>query len=128
MIEKLDGFTADGYGNVIGTEQDLTDGDVCRIDDKIERRWYAPGPAPVPQPIALTQLGFITLCQEAGGMTDDMLVLCKNDAALAAMWIKFNAAATIEKTDNRIPAALQALEALGYLPNKAKTVLDNWPV
>ena len=39
-ILKLDGFTADGFGNVIGSESDLIDGDVCRIDNTIEQRWY----------------------------------------------------------------------------------------
>lgn len=46
MIERLDGFTAEGHGNVIsGTPQP---GDVIRIDGKIEQRVPA---APVsPQP------------------------------------------------------------------------------
>lgn len=53
LIEKLDGFTADGFGNVIGTEQDLVDGDVMRITngrDVSEQRYYAPVPMPPPVP------------------------------------------------------------------------------
>ena len=55
MIQKLDGFTADGFGNVIGTEQDLVAEDVMRITDNAgisETRYYPrPAPQPVPEPI-----------------------------------------------------------------------------
>jgi hypothetical protein len=44
LVEKLDGFTADGKGNVIGTEADVSDGDVVRIDGRIEQRYRAPAP------------------------------------------------------------------------------------
>ena len=55
MKQKLDGFTADGFGKVIGTEQDLVAGDVMRITDNAgisETRYYPrPEPQPVPEPI-----------------------------------------------------------------------------
>lgn len=52
-IEKLDGFTADGAGKVVGGASDLVDGDVMRVDDRIEQRYRAPAPvedAPTPAP------------------------------------------------------------------------------
>lgn len=39
MIDRLDGFTADGFGNIV--EGDPQEGDVIRIDDRIEQRYYA---------------------------------------------------------------------------------------
>jgi len=50
-IVKLDGFTVDGLGNVIGAEQDLVAGDVCRINGKIEQIWSPPAPLPEPAPV-----------------------------------------------------------------------------
>lgn len=47
MIERLDGFTNEGLGNVIAG--DLVAGDVVRINGKIEQRWY-PTPEPAPPP------------------------------------------------------------------------------
>lgn len=41
-IERLDGFTADGFGNVI--EGEPQDGDVVRIEGIEERRYYEPKP------------------------------------------------------------------------------------
>ena len=55
MKQKLDGFTADGFGKVIGTEQDLAAGDAMRITDHAgvsEMRYYPrPEPPTVPEPI-----------------------------------------------------------------------------
>lgn len=51
IIEKLDGFTADGFGNVIGDASALVDGDVMRITNGAsvtERRFYAPPPVAPP--------------------------------------------------------------------------------
>jgi hypothetical protein len=45
-LVKLDGFTADGLGNVVGAEQDLVDGDVCRNAAGDEFRYYNPGEEP----------------------------------------------------------------------------------
>jgi hypothetical protein len=45
-MERLDGFTADGKGNVIAGQ--IQDGDVVRIDGRIEQRYYAPVAEPPP--------------------------------------------------------------------------------
>lgn len=71
-MERLDGFTADGKGGVVSG--DPQDGDVVRIDGKIEQRYYAPQPDPMPAPNNAgnpyfpgwrpkTQLGFWGLVQ-----------------------------------------------------------------
>lgn len=60
-------------------------------------------------------------------MTDAMLVAARNDANLAAMWIKLEMAMGVERDDADTAAGLAALAALGYLPNGAQAVLDAWP-
>lgn len=54
IIEKLDGFTADGFGNVIGSQNDLSDGDIERVTLEngliTERRFYASVVQPPSQP------------------------------------------------------------------------------
>lgn len=82
---------------------------------------------PEPEPQPLTQIEFITLCQLAGGMTDEMLVASKSDAALAAMWIKFDMAPTITRDAADVQAGIAGLAALGYLPNGAEAVIAAWP-
>ncbi len=85
-------------------------------------------PPPPLVPIPLTEIGFITLCQEAGGMTDAMLVACDADPAFKAMWIKFKAATQIDKVDPRVQAGLTGLNAAGYLPSGVDAVNNAWPV
>lgn len=57
IIERLDGFTADGFGKVVsGNPQD---GDVIRIDKRVEQRYYAPvkpEPKPTPKPVTKEQI------------------------------------------------------------------------
>lgn len=76
---------------------------------------------------SLSQIGFITLCQEAGGMTDAQLVACEADANFKALWIKFQAAQTIDQIDPRVQAGLAGLATAGYLPNGAAAVNAAWP-
>jgi hypothetical protein len=46
-IERLDGFTADGFGNVISGQPQ--NGDVIRVGGTVERRYYAePSPTKAP--------------------------------------------------------------------------------
>lgn len=84
-------------------------------------------PTPNLIPIPLTEIGFITLCQEAGGMTDAQLVACKSDPIFAAMWIKFQAAPEISLSDKRVSDGISALGQAGYLPNGAEVVAAAWP-
>lgn len=79
-----------------------------------------------PAPLSKTQ--FVKLCQRAGGTSDTMLVQARADEQLSAMWIKIELADRVEKADPDLQEGLQALEALGYLPNGADAVMSSWPV
>lgn len=90
--------------------------------------WINPVLAPAPpQYKPQSQIEFITLCQDIGGMTDDMLVACQSDALFAAMWIKFRASSVVERSDARIQRCLAGLVQAGYLPNGADAVNAAWP-
>lgn len=112
---------------------------VTQVDDGsvdgatlIDGKWTNPAAAnPVTrqsQYQSLSQIGFITLCQEAGGMTDAMLVVCQGDGNFAAMWIKFRAADQLDHADGRVQAGLAGLALAGYLPNGVAAVNAAWPV
>ena len=92
---------------------------------------YHPIPAPTPSgpsgPQSLTKLAFIRLCQSAGGMTPEMTVAAYNDANLQYMWLMFEIATGVERDDTDTQGGLDALAALGYLPNGAEAVIDAWP-
>ena len=75
----------------------------------------------------LTHLEFLNLCQTQGGMTDEMLLAAKADSSLSVFWIKFELATGISKDDPDTIAGLTALKSLGYLPNGAIAVIENWP-
>jgi hypothetical protein len=77
---------------------------------------------------SLSKLEFMELVQSAGGMTDAQLVAAHNNAALAALWIKFDRAPEqIHKDHPLVAPGLAALAALGYIPNGAQALLDAWP-
>lgn len=78
-------------------------------------------------PIRLSKTKFVKHVQNAGGMTDSMLVSCKEDQNLKPLWIKLELADEVHKNDPDTIAGLQALDQLGYLPNGFQVVLDNWP-
>ena len=92
---------------------------------------YHPIPAPTPPapsgPQSLTRLAFIRLCQTAGGMTPEMTVAAYNDVNLQYMWLMFEIATGVERDDTDTQGGLDALAALGYLPNGAQAVIDAWP-
>jgi len=100
-------------------------GEQWEITDKVKRLVR---PAAGSEPLPLNQVDFIKLCQEAGGMTDDMLVACESDNRIKAFWIKFDRAPVLHKTDPRTQAGIAALAALGYLPNGAAAMNSGWPV
>lgn len=81
-------------------------------------------PPPAPRP--LTRLQFVALVQQAGGMTDEQLVAATDDPVLRALWIKLDLATAVELTDPATTAGLQAMQALGHLPD-AQAVIDAWP-
>lgn len=92
--------------------------------------WVVPPPSPPPEPVPvpLGRLTFIMLAQEAGGMTDTMLVTAQKDERFEAFWTKFQMASTVERDHKVTSDALQALQATGYLPNGAAAVEAAWPV
>lgn len=81
---------------------------------------------PPPAPRALTRLQFVTLVQQAGGMTDEQLVAAHEDPNLKPLWIKLTMATAVERDDPATTAGLQAMQALGHLPS-AQAVTDAWP-
>ena len=88
-------------------------------------KWKA---APVvTQPALLTKLGFIELCQSAGGMSDAQLIAARNDPAFGALWIKLDLATDVNKSHPATTAGLTGLNAAGYLPKGVKAVLSAWP-
>ena len=92
---------------------------------------YLPVTDPVPHvdpvPQKLGKVEFIELVQQAGGMTDAMLVMAHNDPKLGAFWIKFQMASLVERDFPTTEQALMALVGLGYMPSGAEAVLAAWP-
>lgn len=84
-------------------------------------------PDPIKQPALLTKLGFVELCQSAGGMTDAMLVAARTNPAFAALWIKLDLAANVNKQHDATLAGLTGLQLAGYLPAGVEAVLSAWP-
>lgn len=87
-----------------------------------------PLPDPEPAPRELSRMEFVNLVQTAGGMSDEQLVAAHGDTNLAAMWLKLQLAAAVDRDDPNTAAGLGGLEALGYLPNGAAAVIEAWPV
>ena len=92
---------------------------------------YTNPPSPqAPDPVykAITEIEFIILCQNAGGMTDNMLVACQDDPRCKAMWIKFKASTTLNKDNALVQSGLTSIAQYGYLPNGVAAVNAAWPV
>ena len=102
----------------------------ARGDSYANGEFTRPKPAPiVATPKAATKLEFVEMCQEFGGMTDEKLVAAWEDAALKALWIKFELATKLAHDSDNVSNGLAAMEAKGYLDEGGKeTVLNNWIV
>lgn len=88
-------------------------------------------PPPLVVPVVyrdLTEIEFIELCQEAGGMTDDQLVACQSDPQCTALWIKFRAAPLLSRSNAPVQKGLTKLGSLGYLPNGVDIINAMWPM
>jgi hypothetical protein len=85
-------------------------------------------PDPITTDAVLTEIAFIILCQDAGGMTDNMLVACQDDPRCKAMWIKFKASTTLSKDNALVQSGLTSIAQYGYLPNGVAAVNAAWPV
>lgn len=85
-------------------------------------------PTPVVMPAGLTHLQFILHVQDVGGVSDADLVAAKADPNLAAFWLKFDMATSLERDNPTTQAGLQALVMTGHLTEQARqAVIDEWP-
>lgn len=96
-------------------------------DGSILEEWETPDTVIETQPALLTKLGFVELCQTAGGMTDAKLVEARTDPTFAALWIKLDLAANVNKQHDATLAGLAGLAQAGYLPAGVAAVLSAWP-
>lgn len=130
-MERLDGFTADGHGNVI--PGDIVDGDVVRIDGHTEKRYYAPV-APTPQPMLLSKTAFqdLSVAHLGAGMTGMARFQAIMDAcaggsgAIKFCFSRYEAAQTFEKTQVANFTAIMVAAAI-MTQAEADAILNNWP-
>ncbi|NSY36880.1 hypothetical protein [Leisingera sp. ANG59] len=107
------------------------------VPDETEVGWvkqpdgsYAAPPEPEKEPFyqKLDSAALITLLEAAGGMTPEMVVQCHQDPQMAYFWLLLQVTPHTSRDNPKLPAALDAMAALGYLPNGTQAVLDAWPV
>lgn len=78
-------------------------------------------------PLKLTKLQFIRLLQQHGGLTIQKTVEATVDPNLAYFWFLSEITGAFEYEDESLGAGLDALYALGYIPNGKQAIMDNWP-
>lgn len=90
---------------------------------------YAAPPEPEKEPVyqKLDSAALITLLEAAGGMTPELVVQCHQDPQMAYFWLLLQVTPYTSRENPKLPAALDAMVALGYLPNGSQSVLDAWP-
>lgn len=94
---------------------------------RVEGGWAAPVVEPVS--VVMTHLQFIEHAQATGGLTDEDLVAARADAALAAFWIKFELATSMERDHPTTVQGLAALVATGHLSEEGRdAIVELWPV
>jgi hypothetical protein len=128
-IERLDGFTVDGFGNVIPGEPQT--GDVIRVDGRIEQRYAAPIPH-TPKPITMTDKQFRKFVQNklGAGVYGKAFRDASTSSDTAVMdayaaWVK---ADTYDKAE--VAAMTQALQDAGIITEQQRDALvknGNWP-
>lgn len=92
---------------------------------------YAAPVLPEPDPVyrKLDSAALIGHLEAAGGMTPADIVACSKEATLEYFWLLMRTAPHTSRDNPKLPAALDQLEALGYLDAAGKqAVLDAWPV
>lgn len=133
MIQRLDGFTADGFGNVI--EGDPQDGDVIRIDGRIEQRWSPPATPIPPPPSLLSKTAFqdYAVSQLGAGVTGMARFTAimdatrdNTDGAVRFAFARYEAALTFEKTNTASLTAIM-VSASVMTADERTAIIDNWP-
>lgn len=135
MIERLDGFTADGFGNVI--PGDPQPGDVIRVNGTTERRYYAPvAHVPIPRILTKTQFQDYAVSKLGGGSTGmarftEIMDATRDSAAGAVRfaYARYEAAQTFEKANTATLTAIMAADSQsGHITSAERTaILDDWP-
>jgi hypothetical protein len=127
-MERLDGFTADGFGNVIPGE--IEPGDVVRVNGA-EYRYTAP-PIVTPKPIIMTDKQFRKHVQQqlGGGVYGQAFKAASqsNNGDVLDAYAAWSKATTYEKSE--VAAFTAALVSEGILTSQQRTLLvgaDNWP-
>lgn len=131
-IERLDGFTSDGGGHVIPGEP--IDGDVVRIDGRIEQRFYVP-PAPVPAAIVISKRVFIETASAAlgpngqgraalGTILRGMATSLDDEIYVVAQ--RWDSAETLDKSQVATLTAILASKGI-MTAQQRTTVLNAWP-
>ncbi|GLR51280.1 hypothetical protein KYK30_20605 [Shinella yambaruensis] len=89
---------------------------------------WAPPAVPEPVPVAMTHLQFIEHAQVAGDLSDEGLVAARADPLLAAFWIKFELATSLERDHPTTVQGLAALVATGHLTEEGReAIVELWP-
>jgi hypothetical protein len=91
---------------------------------------FAAPPAPPVVYKSISAVEFIALCRAVGGMTMAMVAQSRNNTNedLQGMWAIFGLPGAMLHPDSPdVQGGLALLAGLGYLPNGAQAVLEEWP-
>lgn len=130
-MERLDGFTVDGFGNVIPGE--IQRGDVVRIDG-LECRWFPPEEMPK-RPLVLSKTAFqdYAVSQLGGGIIGMARFTAIMDAtavhadgAVRFAYARYHAAERFEKENTALLTQIMAGNGT-MTAEERSAILDNWP-
>lgn len=108
-MQRLDGFTVDGFGNPISGE--IVNGDVVRIGNT-ERRYFAPVASTSPEFPTLSGSQFLSMLAATLGFARAEQLL-KANAVIEALILK---AVTIDRYTGNTPAAITYLQNISTNP------------
>ncbi len=120
------GFIAAPYPNGFDPDKQVATWDEAAEAWVVSDRPAPPLP-PEPQPLSLTKLAFVTLCQKAGGMTPTLYMQARKSPDFEYLWDMLGFAEVVDRDNEFTVMALDALAAGGFMPKGAKAVRDAWP-
>lgn len=137
-IVRLDGFTCEGKGNIIAGS--IVDGDVVRIDGKIEQRWTTLAAPPAPTPRVFDWGGFkdYLVGLLGGGDTGtaalqtiveaarDHAGTATNDKLTRYFYTWFTGSTVFTKAETAL-RLVPLVATLVVTQNQANAVASNWP-